>query len=64
MSNVLHIDVLEWTMGWAWPIITLLAVLIAWGIGRFLTWDEESPKGEETSVPATPSACSCRCDPL
>lgn len=55
------LDILQWTMGWSWPIITVLAVLIAWGIGRFLTWDEKNPAEESTPGPAAQDRCVCDC---
>jgi len=54
-------DVLEWTMGWAWPVMVLLGVLIAWGIGRFLTWGEQYQKVEEPSGRTSGEACVCTC---
>ena len=52
-------ELLEWTMGWAWPVMVLLGVLIAWGIGRFLTWSEQNDHAEERSAPAAGEACVC-----
>jgi hypothetical protein len=37
------VDILEWSMGWAWPIMTALVALMAWGIARFLNWGEQEP---------------------
>ncbi len=54
-------EMLEWTMGWPWPVIVLLGGLITWGIGRFLNWDEEEVKGEESNDAAVGKACVCRC---
>ena len=55
-------EVLEWTMGWPWPVIVLLCVLIAWGIGRVLTWDEEGQKNEQVrGTTAADEACVCTC---
>ncbi len=56
------VDILEWTMGWPWPIIVLLGALLAWGIWRFMSWDEESGK-EPAKVKETklPEGCVCTC---
>ncbi len=54
-------EILEWTMGWPWPVIVLLGVLIALGIGRVLSWEETEPGGERPSDAAAGQACVCQC---
>jgi hypothetical protein len=44
------VDVLEWTMGWAWPVITVLAVLIFIGIERIVNWDTQELSQNTTPV--------------
>ena len=61
LLNMNFDELLEWTMGWAWPVIVLLGVLMAWGIGRFLTWGEQDQMVEEKSARASGEACVCTC---
>jgi hypothetical protein len=55
------VNVLEWTMGWAWPVIIGLVALVFWGVERVVTWNRqdltELPAG---TVPG--NSCSCPCD--
>lgn len=44
------VDVLEWTMGWAWPVMTVLAVLIFIGIERIVNWGTQEPSQYTTPV--------------
>ncbi len=53
-------ELLEWTMGWPWPVIIVLSILMAWGIGRVLTWEDEEGKDNSSDQPAG-RACVCRC---
>lgn len=55
------VDILEWTMGWPWPLIVVLGALMAWGIVRFMTWDEEGAE-EGSSSTAAREDCQCMCD--
>jgi hypothetical protein len=56
------IDILEWTMGWAWPILIGLVVLMAWGIARIMTWKEQDESREQSSSPVLGKHCICQCD--
>lgn len=44
------VDVLEWTMGWAWPVMVVLAALIFIGIERLVNWEVREPSRDTTSV--------------
>ncbi len=44
------VDVLEWTMGWAWPVMTVLAVLIFIGIERIVNWGTQEPPQDTMPV--------------
>ncbi len=35
-----QVDILEWTMGWAWPVLLLFLFLMVWGITRLTNWGE------------------------
>ncbi len=54
-------ELFEWTTGWAWPVMILLGVLIAWGIGRFLTWGEENERIEDRPAPTAGDGRECTC---
>ncbi len=56
------VDILEWTTGWAWPIILGFVVLMAWGLERILTWDKQDLSGEQSSGPIPGKHCICQCD--
>jgi hypothetical protein len=56
------VDILEWTMGWAWPIIIGLMALMAWGIARIMTWREQDMPEEQPSGPIPGKHCTCQCD--
>ncbi len=34
-----HLEVLEWSMGYAWPVIVGFFVLIVSGVVRLINWD-------------------------
>ena len=55
-------DILEWTMGWAWPVIISLMALMAWGIARIMTWKEQDRPEEQLSGPIPGKHCVCPCD--
>lgn len=52
------IDILEWTMGWAWPVIIVLLVLIAWGIERLTAWGEKETE-DHVSNQIQSHRCTC-----
>ncbi len=55
-------DILEWTMGWPWPVVVLLSALVVWGIWRFLSWDEGVSQDAVSSKGLTvPEGCVCTC---
>ena len=56
------VDILEWAMGWAWPIIIGLVVLMAWGIARVMTWKDQHRSEEQSSGPIPGEHCVCQCD--
>jgi hypothetical protein len=54
------VEIMEWTMGWAWPIMLGIVLLMAWGIERIETWDEEELSAGQTSG-QIPEKCVCQC---
>lgn len=56
------VDILEWSMGWAWPIMTGLVALMAWGITRIMNWGEQDRSEEQSSGPIPGKHCVCQCD--
>ncbi len=54
------VDILEWVMGWPWPIILGFVVLMAWGLKRIVTWDNEDQSEEQPSGPITGEHCVCQ----
>lgn len=59
--NITSMDIMQWAMGWSWPIVTALAVLMAWGIARFLSWQERDLVEEGASGPVSEEGCVCKC---
>jgi hypothetical protein len=57
-----HREILEWTMGWAWPILIGFAVLMAWGIERIAGWNEPDRHEEPMTTPVTGRHCVCQYD--
>jgi hypothetical protein len=55
-------EILEWTMGWAWPIMIGIVILIAWGVERIMTWDKQDLSEEQSSGPITGKHCVCQCE--
>ncbi|HUJ19109.1 MAG TPA: hypothetical protein VL197_14090 [Nitrospirota bacterium] len=55
------VDILEWTMGWAWPIMTGIAVLMALSVARIMSWDEQDLSQEKSSGPIPGKNCVCQC---
>jgi hypothetical protein len=53
------VEIMEWTMGWAWPIIIGLVLLMAWGIERVEDWDEEELSGGQMSDLISKDHCTC-----
>jgi hypothetical protein len=54
------VDILEWTMGWPWPVMIVFGALIAWGISRLMMWDEQGTEDQLSgSTPCQPCACTC-----
>ncbi len=49
-------------MGWAWPIMSGIVVLMAWGVERIMTWDKQEVSGEQSAGPIPGKHCVCRCD--
>lgn len=44
------LEILEWTMGWAWPVIVGFFVLIMLGIVRLINWDTQKLYRNITSI--------------
>ena len=55
------VDILEWTMGWAWPVIIGLVALMVWGVMRLMGWEGQNPSEEQTSCPLPGRHCICQC---
>ena len=53
------VEIMEWTMGWAWPIIIGVVLLMVWGIERIENWDEEELSAGQTSGPVSKEHCTC-----
>jgi len=56
------VDILEWVMGWPWPILLVLGSLMAWGIARVITWDVRYRIEEQPSVLIPGKKGTCQCD--
>ena len=56
------VDILEWVMGWPWPILLVFGALMAWGIARVITWDVRYRFEEPSSVLIPGKKCACQCD--
>jgi len=54
-------EILEWTTGWAWPLMIGIVVLMAWGVERIMTWDKQNLSEEQSSAPITGKHCVCQC---
>ena len=55
-------EILEWVMGWAWPIMIGIVVLMAWGVERIITWDKQDLSEEQSCGPITGKHCVCQCE--
>ncbi len=55
-------EILEWTMGWAWPIMIVFAILVAWGIERIAGWNETDRHEEPMTTLVPGRHCICQCD--
>lgn len=55
------VDILQWTMGWSWPIVAGLGILMTWGIVRFMDLAEEGRGGEQATGTETDRRCVCEC---
>ncbi len=55
------VTVLEWTMGWAWPVMVVLAALIFTGIQRIVNWDAHW-RSQDTMPAGIPREDMCVCD--
>jgi hypothetical protein len=56
------VDILEWTTGWAWPIMIGIVVLMALGVERIMTWDKQELSEEQSSGLSTGKHCDCQCE--
>ena len=55
-------EILEWVMGWPWPVIIVFVLLIAGGIMRLLSEDAQGLSEHQSSGPIPGKECSCRCE--
>ncbi len=55
-------EILEWVMGWPWPIIIAFAILIAVGIERIISWDKQDLHENKSSSPIRNDECVCQCE--
>ncbi|HAM50662.1 MAG TPA: hypothetical protein DCP92_08210 [Nitrospiraceae bacterium] len=56
-------ELLEWVMGWPWPVIVVFVLLIAGGIGRLVYWDKEDRSAQQSSSgQSLNKECICRCE--
>jgi hypothetical protein len=55
-------EILEWVMGWAWPIIFVFVVLIVGGIERLITWDKQGLSEDLSSSLIPDKECLCQCE--
>lgn len=56
------VDILEWVMGWPWPILLVFGSLMAWGIARVITWDVRYRLEEPSSGLILDKQCDCQRD--
>ncbi len=54
-------EILEWTTGWAWPIMIGFIVLLSWGVERIISWDKQDLPEEQSSGLITGKHCVCQC---
>jgi len=54
-------EILEWVMGWPWPVIIVFVLLIAGGIGRLVYWDKEDLSEHQSPGRIPGKECSCTC---
>ncbi len=54
-------EILEWTTGWAWPIMIGFIVLLSWGVERIMSWDKQDLSEEQSSGIITGKHCVCQC---
>ncbi len=55
-------EILEWTTGWAWPIMIVFAVLMAWGIARIMRWNDQDQREDQMTNPVPGRHCVCQSD--
>jgi len=54
-------EILEWVMGWAWPVLLVFVLLIAAGVLRIISWDKEDLSEHQSTGPVLDKDCSCQC---
>ncbi len=52
-------EILEWVMGWPWPVMIIFIVLIAAGIGRLISRDKQDLSEDQSSGPFLDKECRC-----
>jgi hypothetical protein len=54
-------EILEWVMGWPWPVLFVFVVLMAGGIFRMISWDKQDLPEEQLfgSIPSKECVCQC-----
>lgn len=55
-------DILEWVMGWPWPVIIVFVILIAAGIERIISWDNQNRPEDQASDKMRDKECVCQCE--
>ncbi len=54
-------EILEWVMGWPWPVIIAFVVVIAGGIERLVSWYTQDISEEHSSGSNPGKECECQC---
>ena len=55
-------EILEWVMGWPWPVLIVFVVLIAGGILRIVSQDKQDVSEEQASSQILGKQCVCPCE--
>jgi hypothetical protein len=55
-------EILEWVMGWPWPVLIVFVVVMAGGVSRIISWDKQNPSEDQSSSPIPRKQCICPCE--